>query len=70
MTAIICDVTKKVIPGARKDVNYVVLMGKNLSLDAKSDLDATVRAAMKKEALYSFRKYKKTYMETLLKMCK
>ena len=70
MTAIICDITKKVIPNARRDINYIVAMDKNLSLDANFDLNETVRAAMGKEARYSFIKYKKVFIEMLRKMCK
>ena len=70
MTAIICDITKKAIPNARRDVNYIVVMDKNLSLDANFDLNETVRVAMGKEARYSFMKYKKVFVETLRKMSK
>lgn len=69
MTKIICDITRKEIKNPHRDYNYFAILGRNISAEAKYDLDDTVRAAMAKRSRYSFEDYKKVFMATLEKMC-
>ena len=69
MTKIICDVTRREIKNPNRDYNYFSILGRNLSADAKFDLDETVRAAMARRGHYSFQEYKKVLAATLDKMC-
>jgi hypothetical protein len=69
MTHLICDATRKTIKNAKKDVNYVVIMGKTLSMDAKYDLLQRVSNAISRKPEFSFTEYKRIFANTLLKMC-
>jgi hypothetical protein len=69
MTKIICDVTRKEIKNPHRDYNYFSMLGRNISAEAKYELDEAVRAAMIKRQRYSFEEYKQVYAATLEKMC-
>ena len=69
MTKVICDATRKEIKNPHRDYNYFAILGRNISAEAKYDLDETVRAAMARRQRYSFEEYKQVYTATLEKMC-
>jgi hypothetical protein len=69
MTKIVCDATRKEIKNPRRDFNYFTVLGRNLSADAKFELDDAVRMKMAKKPRYSFEEFKKVYTDTLDKMC-
>lgn len=69
MTKIICDITRKEIKDPHRDYNYFAILGRNVSAEAKFDLDNSVRAAMAKRPRYSFEEYKQVYGAYLDKMC-
>ena len=70
MLSIVCDVTKKSIPNAERDVNYVTILDKTLSMPALEQFEAKVKDKMAKEDTYSFERYKEVYRDTLEKICK
>ena len=70
MTQIVCDFTKKAIPNAERNVNYVSVLDKNLSMAASDELELRVRKKMKKFPRYTIAEYKKVFRSTLEEMCK
>lgn len=70
MTTIVCDVTKKAIPNAQRDVNYVTILDKTLSIPAAEEFEKKIREKMKGYKQYSFTNYKKVYRDVLGQMCK
>ena len=70
MTQIICDFSKKAIPNAERGVNYVTVLDKNLSMAASEELEKRTRKEMSKYSVYTFKKYRQTYRDVLMKMCK
>ncbi len=65
MTAIVCDVCKKVVPGARKDVNYFVILEKDLCVPCEDQLQDAVRDQMAARRPYQFADYKDVLAKTL-----
>ena len=70
MTQIVCDYTKKTIPNAERNINYVTILDKNLSMDASAELERRVRGKMKSLPQYSLTEYKNIMTKTLDDMCK
>ena len=70
MTTVVCDVTKKAIPNAQRDVNYVTMLDKTLSMPAVEEFEKRVRENMRSNKQYSFAVYKKVYRDVLNQMCK
>lgn len=70
MTTVVCDVTKKAIPNAQRDVNYVTMLDKTLSMPAVEEFEKKVREKMRNNKQYSFAAYKKVYRDVLNQMCK
>ena len=70
MTEIICDVTKKIIPDAQRDINYVTIRDKTVSLPAKDKIEAKVKEIMSGKTRYTMKEYWKTYWEVTQKMAK
>jgi hypothetical protein len=70
MTTVVCDVTKKAIPNAQRDVNYVTMLDKTLSMPAVEEFEKKVREKMRSHKQYSFTAYKKVYRDVLNQMCK
>ena len=63
MTTIICDVTKKTIPNARREINYVTIRNKTLSMDAKELIEKEVKEKMKARSRYTMKEYWNTYWD-------
>jgi|WetSurMetagenome_2_1015567.scaffolds.fasta_scaffold1020014_1 hypothetical protein len=69
MTSISCDVCKKHISGARKDVNYVTILDKDICMPCSDKLlEATKRNAAA-HAPFGFRDYQAALQRNLQRMC-
>ena len=68
MTAIFCDVCKKEVPGARKDINYVTILEKDLCLSCEEKLRVTMRQYTAASQPVVYKNYKETLARTLSKM--
>ncbi len=70
MTTIVCDFTKKAIPNAQRDINYLTILDKTLSMPAAEELEKRVREKMAKAKSYSFNDHQQILRDTLQQMCK
>ncbi|MBN1648841.1 MAG: hypothetical protein JW874_12475 [Spirochaetales bacterium] len=70
MTEIICDVTKKIIPNAQRDVNYVTIRDKTVSMPAKEKIEQKVKEMMQNKSRYTMKEYWKLYWDVTQKMAK
>ncbi len=68
MTAIFCDICKKEVPGARKDVNYVTVLEKDLCLSCEEKLRVSIKQVMATRKPYVFKDYQDLMGKTLRKM--
>ena len=71
MTTIFCDICKKHIQAARKDINYHVLLDKELCLPCSDNLLETTRRqlAPKYWSSFSLKDYEQTLVKNLTQMC-
>ncbi len=69
MTSISCDVCKKHISGAHKDVNYITILDKDLCMSCSDKLTEATKRYAASHAPYGFRDYQATLQRTLGKMC-
>ena len=69
MVRIFCDICKKPIKNASKDVNYLTFQEKNFCLPCKDDLDDSVRDKLRAKGNYTFQENKKVIVDTIAKMC-
>ena len=70
MTTIICDVTKKIIPNAMRDRNYVTFKDKTISLPAKEKIEQRVKEIMLKRPRFTMKEYWRVYWEVTSSMTK
>ncbi len=68
MTAIVCDICKKAVAGARRDVNYFSLLDKDLCVDCQDELHDATKAQMAARRPYTFKDYQDTLARNLAKM--
>ena len=68
MTAIVCDVCKKAVAGARKDVNYAVMLDKDICLDCQDELWDVTKKQMKTRRPYTFKDYQTLLVGNLSQM--
>ncbi|MGA2974769.1 MAG: hypothetical protein ABSF77_05610 [Spirochaetia bacterium] len=68
MTAIVCDVCKKAVAGARKDVNYSVLLDKDVCSPCVEQLLDVTKQQMKAKQPYLFKDYQETFVKNLTQM--
>jgi hypothetical protein len=68
MTAIVCDSCKKAVAGARKDVNYVAILDKDLCLDCNDELRDATKKLMFVRRPYLFKDYQDILLRNLVKM--
>jgi hypothetical protein len=68
MTAIVCDICKKGIPGARKDVNYVTVLDRDLCIDCHDEVQDVAKMELRTRRPYIFRDYQDTLTKQLLRM--
>jgi hypothetical protein len=57
MTAIVCDICKKAVGGARRDINYFTILDKDICEACHDELRDTVKAQMRTHQSYSFKDY-------------
>jgi hypothetical protein len=72
MTVIVCDICKKEIVGARKDLNYHTLLEKDLCVPCKDDMDLVLRQELRARSAngtVSFPEYKNFLAKTLNELC-
>ena len=69
MTVISCDACKKHISGARKDVNYVTVLDKDLCMSCSDKLTETTKRQSLARSPYGFRDYQASLQRTLGRMC-
>jgi hypothetical protein len=69
MTVIYCDVCKKEIPDARKDINYVTYLDKDLCQTCEEKLRVTMRQQSAAHKPVIFKNYQESMGKTLSKMC-
>jgi hypothetical protein len=69
MTVISCDACKKHISGARKDVNYVTILDKDICMPCSEKLLETTKRHTAAHAPFAFRDYQATLQRDLAKMC-
>ena len=68
MTAIVCDICKKAVAGARKDVTYIAMLDKDICLDCSDDLLEATKQQMKPRRPYLFKDYQETLLKNLAQM--
>ncbi len=69
MTLISCDACKKHISGARKDVNYVAILDKDVCVPCSEKLLETTKRHLAARSPYAFREYQETLQKNLARMC-
>ena len=70
MTAIVCDMCKKAVAGARKDVSYMVILDKDICMPCSDQLLDVTKQQMKVRRPYLFKDYQDTLVGNLTKMCR
>jgi len=70
MTAIVCDICKKAVAGARKDVSYMVILDKDICMPCSDQLLDVTKQQMKVKRPYLFKDYQDTLVGTMNKMCR
>jgi hypothetical protein len=68
MTAIVCDVCKKAISGARKDVNYSVFLDREVCEPCTDQLLDVTKRTMKTRRPYTFKDYNDILVANLNQM--
>ena len=68
MTAIFCDSCKQEVTGARRDVNYVTVLEKDLCLSCEEKLRVSIKQVMASRKPYIFKDYQDLLGKTLNKM--
>ncbi len=69
MTSIICDGCRKEVPGARKDINYVTVLDKDLCLSCEEKLRVSMRQQTAARRPVVFKEYQDGLSRTLNKLC-
>ncbi len=68
MTAIVCDVCKKAVPGAHRGVNYVTILDKDICEGCSEELLHATKMQMKPRHPYTFKDYNDTLVKNLTSM--
>lgn len=69
MTAIFCDVCKKEVAGARKDINYVSILDKDLCMSCEEKLRLSMKQQTAARRPVLFKDYQENLGRTLAKLC-
>ena len=69
MTAIVCDICKKAVPSARRDINYTVILDRDLCIPCTDSLMDTTKKQMQTRQQYLFKDYYDTLTRNLVQMC-
>ena len=70
MTAIVCDMCKKAVPAARKDVSYIVMLDKDICMSCSDQLLEVTKQQMKTKRPYLYKDYQDSLVGNLAKMCR
>ena len=70
MTAIVCDVCKKPVAGARRGDNYFTFLDKDTCEECRDDLLNATKMQMKGRRPYTFKDYNDTLVRNLASMTK
>ena len=68
MTAIVCDICKKVVAGARRDINYVSILDKDVCMPCQDELMLATRQHTLPRHPYQFKDYQDALVRNLTKM--
>jgi hypothetical protein len=68
MTAIVCDICKKAVPGARRDINYMTVLDKDLCVPCADQLHDVTKAQMAVRRPYMMKDYYDTLAKNLSQM--
>jgi len=68
MTAIVCDICKKAVGAARRDVNYFVILDKDLCEPCNDELHDATKAQMRARQPYLFKDYQELLTRNLASM--
>ena len=70
MMQIYCDACRKQIKEAARGINYVAITTKTMCLPCNKRFEDKVSASMMARKKYMFTDGRKTYMDTLNRMCR
>ena len=70
MTTVTCDMCKKTIQDAERDVNYFTIRSKDICRSCKKDFDRKVEDKLDEARPYNYRVSRKTYWNELQKATK
>jgi hypothetical protein len=68
MTAIVCDICKKPVPGARRDLNYFTILDKDICESCHDGLRDATKQQMRGRSPYTFKDYYDFLAKNLGKM--
>ena len=68
MTAIVCDICKKAVAGAGKDVTYIAVLDKDICVPCSDELLDATKQVMKTRRPYLFKDYQETLVKNLAQM--
>ena len=69
MTTIFCDICKKHIQGARKEINYSVILDKEICVPCGENLLEVTKRQMLTRSPYIFKEYNDSLIKNLTQMC-
>lgn len=69
MTAIVCDICKKAVAAARKDISYMVILDKDICIPCSEQLLDVTKQQMKARRPYMFKDYQDSLVRNLSQMC-
>jgi len=65
MTAIVCDICKKAVPAARRELNYFTILDKDVCEACHDELRDEVKSQMRGRSPYTFRDYQDSLAKNL-----
>ena len=68
MTAIVCDICKKAVGAARRDVNYFTILDKDVCEACHDELRDATKHQMRARQAYMFKDYQDTLAKNLASM--
>jgi len=68
MTAIVCDICKKPVPGARREFNYFTILDKDICEECHDSLRDATKQQMRVRSPYTFKEYYDTLAKNLGRM--
>lgn len=68
MTAIVCDICKKAVAGARRGDTYITILDKDVCIPCSEDLLDATKQQMQVKKPYLFKDYQQTLARNLAQM--